>query len=178
MLHARTGPCAATPRLRSPLQRPVAGPRSGGVFRSWPRGRGGGPGMTPNPADEGTGAAPAPGAAPTLPSPSPSSPAVAWREIGRGERGTRAGSRGSASRTTGGRGDAFYRSMVVADDAIEVAVEREPPYRRRGAAARAPRPVRPAAGRRRGIEERAAPLLAAADKAAARVAARTDASRA
>jgi hypothetical protein len=135
--------------------------------------------MTPDPADEGTGAAPAPGAAPTLPSPSPSSPAVAWREIGRGERGTtRWVTWIGFADDRGGRGGAFYRSMVVADDAIEVAVEREPL-----SGAGAPRPVHrgrcgpPPPDDAKGIEERIAPLLAAADEAAARVA-RADASRA
>ena len=119
-----------------------------------------------NPADERTEAAPAPGAAPPRPS-----PAVAWNEIGRGEHGGAlwvtwigfADGRGARA------GDALYRSLVVADDAIEVAVEREPP-----SGAGAPRPVHrgrcgpPPPDDARGVEERAAPLLAAADAAAAR----------
>ena len=71
-------------------------------------------------------------------------------------------------------GDALYRSLVVADDAIEVAVEREPPPSGTGA----PRPVHrgrcgpPPPDDARGVEERAAPLLAAADAAASRAAAK------
>jgi hypothetical protein len=121
--------------------------------------------MTPNPADDGTGAAPAPGAARK-----PPSPAVAWREIGRAEHGDPlwimwigfADGRGPG-------GDALYRSLIVADDAIAVAVEREPP-----SDAGAPRPVHrgwcgpPPPDDARGVEERAAPLLAAADEAVAR----------
>ena len=121
--------------------------------------------MTPNPADDRTGAAPAPGAAPT-----PPSPAVAWREIGRAEHGdplwiTWIG----FADGRGPRGTALYRSLVVADDAIAVAVEREPP-----SGAGAPRPVNrgwcgpPPPNDARGVEERAAPLLAAADLAVAR----------
>ncbi len=129
--------------------------------------------MRPNPADESTGAAPVPGAAPTRSSSSPSSPAVAWHEIGRSERGdARWWVTWIGFADDRGRGDAFYRSLVVADDAIEVAVEREPP-----SGAGAPRPVHrgrcgpPPPDDARGVEERAAPLLAAADEAAARVAA-------
>ena len=120
-----------------------------------------------SPADERTEAAPAPGAARMLPL-----PAVAWREIGRGEHGDArwvtwigfAPGRGARA------GDALYRSLVVADDAIEVAVEREPPPSGTGA----PRPVHrgrcgpPPPDDARGVEERAVPLLAAADAAVAR----------
>ncbi len=128
--------------------------------------------MTPNPADERTGAAPMPGAAPSSPSPS-SRPAVAWREIGRGERGHARWVTWIGFPDDSGRGDAFYRSLVVADDAIAVAVEREPPP-----GAGTPRPVHrgwcgpPPPDDARDAEERAAPLLAAADEEVARVAAR------
>ena len=123
--------------------------------------------MTPNPADERTGAAPMPGAAPSSPSPS-SRPAVAWREIGRGERGHARWVTWIGFPDDSGRGDAFYRSLVVADDAIAVAVEREPP-----SGFGAPRPVHrgwcgPPPDDARSVEERAAPLLAAADEAVAR----------
>ena len=126
--------------------------------------------MTPDPADESTGAAPAPGAAPV-----PPSPAVAWREIGRAEHGDPLWITWIGFADGRGRGgDALYRSLVVADDAIAVAVEREPP-----SGAGAPRPLHrgrcapPPPDDARGVEERAAPLLAAADAAVARAAART-----
>ena len=118
-----------------------------------------------NPADERTEAAPAPGAAPPRPS-----PAVAWNEIGRGEHGGALWVTWIGFADGRGRGgDALYRSLVVADDAIEVAVEREPP-----SGSGAPRPVPrgrggpPPPDDARGVEERAAPLLAAADAAVAR----------
>ena len=120
--------------------------------------------MTPNPADDRTGAAPAPGAAPM-----PPSPAVAWREIGRAEHGDPLWVMWIGFADGRGRGgDALYRSLVVADDAIAVAVEREPP-----SGSGAPRPVPrgrcgPPPDNARGVEERAAPLLAAADEAVAR----------
>ena len=129
--------------------------------------------MTPNPADERTRDAPG-GAAPPPPPPSPS-PAVEWREIGRGEHGDALWVTWIGFADGRGRGgSALYRSLVVADDAIEVAVEREPP-----SGAGAPRPVHrgrcgpPPPDDIRGLEERAAPLLAAADEAAARASAAT-----
>jgi len=123
--------------------------------------------MTPDPADESTGAAPAPGAAPMPPSPS-RSPAVTWREIGRAEHGDPLWVTWIAF-ADGRGGDALYRSLVVADNAIAVAVEREPP-----SGSGAPRPVHrgwcgpPPPDDARGVEDRAAPLLAAADEAVAR----------
>ena len=121
--------------------------------------------MTPNPADERTGAAAAPGAAPI-----PPAPAVAWHEIGRAEHGDPLWITWIGFTDGRGRGgDALYRSLVVADDAIAVAVEREPPP-----GAGVPRPVHRGwcgplpADDARGVEERAAPLLAAADEAVAR----------
>ena len=131
--------------------------------------------MKPNP-DERAEAASAQGAAPPVSPPPSPLPTVAWCEIGRAERGDAlwiawigfADGRGSG-------GEALYRSLVVADDAIAVSVEREP---RSGAGA--PRPVHrgwcgpPPPDDARGLEERAAPLLAAADEAAAREAARDD----
>ena len=144
----------------------MAGPRSGGAFCLRPGGRGADPGMTPDPADESTGAAPAPGAAPV-----PPSPAVAWREIGRAEHGDPLWITWIGFADGRGRGGtALYRSLVVADDAIAVAVEREPPP----GAGVLPRPVHrgwcgpPPADDARGVEERAAPLLTTADEAAAR----------
>ena len=125
--------------------------------------------MRPDPADESTGAAPAPGAAPM-----PPSPAVAWREIGRAEHGDPLWITWIGFADGRGRGGtALYRSLVVADDAIAVAVEREPP-----SGTGAPRPVHhgwcgpPPRDDARGVEERAAPLLAAADEAASRAAAK------
>jgi hypothetical protein len=95
---------------------------------------------------------------------------VAWHEIGRAEQGDPLWITWIGFMDGRGRGgDALYRSLVVADDAIEVAVEREPP-----SGAGAPRPVHrgwcgpPPPDDARGVEERAAPLLAAADAAAAR----------
>ena len=129
--------------------------------------------MKSNP-DKSTGAAPAPGAtppsAPVSPSPSPA-PVVAWREIGRAERGDALWITwiGFPDGHGGRGGEALYRSLVVADDAIAVAVEREPP-----SGAGAPRPVHrgrcgpPPPDDARGVEERAAPLLAAADEAVTR----------
>ncbi len=120
--------------------------------------------MTPNPADERTGAASEPGAAPPQPS-----PAVAWQEIGRAEHGDPLWITWIGFAHGRGRGStALYRSLVVADDAIEVAVAREPP-----SGSGAPRPVHrgwcgpPPPDDARGVEERAAPLLAAADEAVA-----------
>ena len=128
--------------------------------------------MTPDPADERTGTAPAPGAPTSAAAPLPPSPAVAWREIGRAEHGDPLWVTWIGFADGRGRGGtALYRSLVVADDAIAVAVEREPP-----SGAGAPRPVHrgrcgpPPPDDIRGPEERAAPLLAAADEAVARAA--------
>ena len=97
---------------------------------------------------------------------------MAWREIGRSERGDARWVTWVGFADGRGRGGtALYRSLVVADDAIAVAVEREPP-----SGAGAPRPLHrgrcgpPPPDDARGVEERAAPLLAAADKAVAAVA--------
>ena len=133
--------------------------------------------MRSDPADERTGATPAPGAAP--PSHPPPAPAMTWREIGRAERGDALWVTWIGFADGHGRGDALYRSLVVAGGAIAVAVEQEPP-----SGAGAPRPVHrgwcgpPLPDDARGVEERAAPLLAAADEAAARAATRADDGRA
>lgn len=97
---------------------------------------------------------------------------MAWREIGRSGHGDARWVAWIGFADGRGRGEALYRSLVAADDAIEVAVEREPP-----SGTGPPRPIHrgrcspPPPDDTRGFEERAAPLLAAADEAAARAAA-------
>ena len=106
-------------------------------------------------------AAPPPGAAPSPP------PITAWCETGRAEPGDALWITWMAS--LGDRGDVLYRSLVVADGAIAVSVEWEP--RPGGGAVRAIHRGRcglPPSDDARGVEGRAALLLAAADKAVAR----------
>lgn len=93
-------------------------------------------------------------------------PAAAWREFGRAERGDALWITWIA--VLGGRGDALYRSLVVADGAIAVSVELLPC---RGGGSRAVHRGRctlPALDDAQSIEGRAASLLAAADEALAR----------
>ena len=111
---------------------------------------------------EGFGAdAPTPGAA--LPQP----PAVPWREIGRAEPDDALWITWVAF--LGAGGDVLYRSLVVADGAIAVAVELEP-WLGNGTtrAIHRGRCGLPPADDAYGFEGRAALLLAAADKAVAR----------
>jgi hypothetical protein len=120
--------------------------------------------MRPNP-DERTGATPAPRAARPQPSPSP---AVAWREIGRAEHGDALWITWIGFADDRGR-EAFYRSLVVADDAIAVSVEREAASGDGGTrAVHRGRCGPPPPDDATSIEERAARLLAAADEAVAK----------
>jgi hypothetical protein len=106
-------------------------------------------------------AAPSPGAAP------PSPPAAAWREIGRAEPGEALWVTWVAF--LGDGGDALYRSLVVADGAIEVSVELQPRSGAGGArTVHRGRCGLPSPDDARGIESRAALLLAAADKTVSR----------